>query len=351
MATRDYTLGKGKVLFRRSGTSGYLDLGNAPAFTTTVTIDKIEHFGSRGGLSKKDLEVITKLGMGGSFTLDEPNGANLGMFIMSDAGATADGQASGNTVAAAITSPVVHMWYPLVLPTASVVSFPAAATPDTGNGATSALALAGTATGVVGHNYKVVVLTPGATGTIKIAVDTGDFGAARTLTASVWAMTTANEGADADGITLTFANHVAGDIFTFTTTSAGTGVRLSNILTFTASGKVEGTDYVLDKAAGLIMALTAGTITPTVTTYAANTGRTKTLGGTLTSLKGDVYFVGDPPQGRIVDIMGFCSLTPNGDLSVIGEDWMQVQFNIEFLEVAGIPELIQVIDRGKAGTV
>jgi len=352
MATRDYTLGKGKVLFKKSGTSGYMDLGNAPAFTVNVTIDKLEHFGSRSGISKKDLEVITKLGMGGAFTLDEPKPENLAMFVMSDAGATADGQASGSTVAAPITSPTVGNWYPLVLPTAGTVSFPAAATPDTANGATSALALSDdTVTGTVGHTYKVVVITAGASGTIKIAVDDGDFGAARSLGTSFYTMITANEGADANGIRLTFSNHATGDIYTFTTTSAGVGTRITNLSTFAASGKVENTDYVLDYAAGLIMPLTSGTITPTTTTYAANTGRTKTLGGTLTSLKGDLYFVGDPPQGRIVDIMGFCSLTPNGDLATIGEDWMQVQFNVEFLEVAGIPELIQVIDRGKAGTL
>ena len=44
MATRDYTLGKGKVLFRPEGQDGYIDLGNAPAFAINVSIEKLEHF-------------------------------------------------------------------------------------------------------------------------------------------------------------------------------------------------------------------------------------------------------------------------------------------------------------------
>jgi len=251
MATRDYTLGKGKVLFKKSGAAGYTDLGNAPAFTVSVTVDKLEHLSSRSGLSTKDLEVITKLGMAGSFTLDEPNSENLAMFVMSDAGAVAADQ---SIVAAGafdtITDIVAGQWYPV-------------------------------------------------------------------------------------------------------TKSA---VRIFNLDIVAVTGSVEGTDFLVDKVVGLFYAIPGGNLDAPATdavfgatcTALALT-KTATDGGTLTTLAGDLYFVGDPPQGRIIDVMGYCNLTPNGDWALIGTDWMQIQFNVEFLKVEGVDGLIHLTDRGKAG--
>ena len=58
MGAENYTLGKGILYFDRynpdTGTySGWRDLGNAPSFSFTVNIEKLEHFSSRGGLRVK----------------------------------------------------------------------------------------------------------------------------------------------------------------------------------------------------------------------------------------------------------------------------------------------------------
>lgn len=353
MATRDYTLGKGKVLFKPEGQEGYIDLGNAPAFAVNLAIDKLEHFSSREGLSQKDLEVITKLGVAGSFTLDEPNAENLRMFVMSTA-ATVSAQGSGSTPADPITNLVLDRWYPMTLTGSGTASVSAAGIAENANTGTATLAATGTPVATAAHTVRVLVKDPTATGTIAVSVDNGDWVDA-TLVAS--AVTLDNTYGAMEGVTLTFTNITSadiGDVFGLAISYSAVSSRLTNITAATISGKTLNTDFVLDTAAGLFMALSTGsfvagqTATFATTTYAANSDRRVTDGGTLTSLKGDLYFVGNPPVGRKLDIQGFCALTPNGDFSLIGEDWMQMQFNVEFLAVTGVDGLIHLTDRGKA---
>ena len=85
MGAENYTLGKGILYFDRynpdTGTySGWRDLGNAPSFSFTVTIEKLEHFSSRGGLRVKDKEIISQLTPSCSFTLDEITAENFGIL-------------------------------------------------------------------------------------------------------------------------------------------------------------------------------------------------------------------------------------------------------------------------------
>lgn len=85
MGAENYTLGKGILYFNRynpdTGTySGWRDLGNAPSFSFTVNIEKLEHFSSRGGLRVKDKEIISQLTPSCSFTLDEITAENFGIL-------------------------------------------------------------------------------------------------------------------------------------------------------------------------------------------------------------------------------------------------------------------------------
>ena len=89
MASADnYTLGKGIVNFNKKevdGTyKGELDLGNCPEFSFNISIEKLEHFSSRGGLRAKDKEVISQVSPGVSFTLDEITENNLSLLTMAD---------------------------------------------------------------------------------------------------------------------------------------------------------------------------------------------------------------------------------------------------------------------------
>lgn len=88
-STDNYTLGKGIVFFdRKDNTTGLYtgerDLGNAPAFSFNIAIEKLEHYSSRGGLKAKDKEIISQITPGISFTLDEVNAQNLALLTLAD---------------------------------------------------------------------------------------------------------------------------------------------------------------------------------------------------------------------------------------------------------------------------
>jgi hypothetical protein len=87
--TDNYTLGKGVVFFNRKDMAtklytGERDLGNAPAFSFNIALEKLEHFSSRGGLKAKDKEIISQITPGCSFTLDEINKENLSLLTLAE---------------------------------------------------------------------------------------------------------------------------------------------------------------------------------------------------------------------------------------------------------------------------
>ena len=88
-STENFTLGKGIVYFNRKNlTSGLYtgerDLGNAPSFAFNMSLEKLEHFSSRGGLRAKDKEIISQITPGVSFTLDEITAENLALLTLAD---------------------------------------------------------------------------------------------------------------------------------------------------------------------------------------------------------------------------------------------------------------------------
>ncbi|MDP8268258.1 MAG: hypothetical protein P9L97_05965 [Candidatus Tenebribacter davisii] len=89
--TDNYTLGKGVVYFNQLVSDEYTgerDLGNAPAFTFNIALEKLEHYSSRGGLKAKDKEIISQITPGLSFTLDEVNKENFALLTLGTITAT-----------------------------------------------------------------------------------------------------------------------------------------------------------------------------------------------------------------------------------------------------------------------
>ncbi len=106
----------------------------------------------------------------------------------------------------------------------------------------------------------------------------------------------------------------------------------------------EGTDYVIDYDAGAIYikpggAITDGTNLKIDYSYDAFQ-KTEIQGATKYNIKGDLWFKGDPPLGKVVDIMGPVSLVPSGDLKFIGDEWLKVTFEGTFTSPP------KIIDRG-----
>lgn len=85
--TRDYTLGRGIVRLAQltaaglPDSDGFRDLGNAPEFNITLTVEDLRHQSSRTQLKFTDKRVTISQEVGISFILDEINFQNLSDFF------------------------------------------------------------------------------------------------------------------------------------------------------------------------------------------------------------------------------------------------------------------------------
>lgn len=90
----NYHIGKGVVSFKEDGSSTFLDLGNAPSFVWSPTVEKTEHFSSREGVKTKDFTAITQTGATIKMKLEEINAENLSLFTLGEVGTDTDGNAT-----------------------------------------------------------------------------------------------------------------------------------------------------------------------------------------------------------------------------------------------------------------
>ncbi len=101
---------------------------------------------------------------------------------------------------------------------------------------------------------------------------------------------------------------------------------------------VAGQDYVVDEALGAIQLLDGGTladgddITVDYTVDASTRDQMISKGQTI---EGSLRYIADNPRGAGQNFdyfMPYVKITPNGDLSMKGDDWMTVPFSIEILK-------------------
>lgn len=86
--TSNYIRGSGVLYFDRLDASGLptglLDLGNAPSFGITPTVETIKHFESRTGMKELDLEADKSIEMVVKFVLEEYNKDTLDLAFLGD---------------------------------------------------------------------------------------------------------------------------------------------------------------------------------------------------------------------------------------------------------------------------
>lgn len=111
---------------------------------------------------------------------------------------------------------------------------------------------------------------------------------------------------------------------------------LSNV-TVTDGGTTtfnEGTDYEVDTRSGLLYIpetsnIPAGT-NITVTFDVGSDSAELINSGQLYNIEGELWFVADPPTGAVVDIRGNVQLSPEGELQLIGDDFLTLAFKGTF---------------------
>jgi len=319
--TDNYTLGKGVVFFDQLVSGNYQgerDLGNAPAFTFNIALEKLEHYSSRGGLKAKDKEIISQITPGLAFTLDEINKENLALLTLGDT--TTVSQIAGNGSAEVVTAPAV-LDNRVDLAYRGVVSWELPY--DTG---TVIFVLGETVTGAGGATGVVVGLSSGATataGTLYIA------------------RTNATDYVDDEAITGSGSGAAAvasatGGI------AATTNVRVWVQDSTDTTTYVMGTDYTLDTTLsdddiGRIKILSTGSITAGETLHVTYQymalSYTNIAMFANTQVVGKLRFVSDNPAGNQQELeVWSVSLTPSGDTAMIGDDWSTLGFVGEILK-------------------
>lgn len=86
MATKNYTLGRGKVYFSRfkTGTytpSGFFYIGNTPEMNLTIQSNELDHYDSDQGVREKDDSVPLEVNRTGSLTTDNIDPDNVALFF------------------------------------------------------------------------------------------------------------------------------------------------------------------------------------------------------------------------------------------------------------------------------
>jgi len=316
--TDNYTLGKGVVYFNRKNSSGvYLgerDLGNAPAFTFNVDLEKLEHYSSRGGLRAKDKEIVSEITPGVAFDLDEVTKENLALLTMAELNEVV--QTSGSVSAEVVTAnlgmratlskrEIANAW---LLPY---------------DGGSTIFAVGETVTGAGGAAGIVMAVTGDATSGTLTIIKTNDTAfvddEAITGSGSGSADVNSTSGGSESTVPAVFVQ----DSIDTTTYVAGTDYEVSTVLK--------------DNTVGRILILSGGSISEGeelhVTFGYAATTYTEVRAFKETQVEGFLRFVSDNPAGSQQELKIWrASLTPSGDTAMIGEDWSTLSFEGEILK-------------------
>ncbi len=229
-STENYLYGKGEVLFKPTGGSGYLHLGNCPAYGLNVELEKAEHYSSMAGTKEKDFSKVTQKTVKSSITMEELSVQNLNLVLMGGTVATAPQESS--TITGEEVTVVLDQYVPI------------------------------------------------SDGKLRLS-------------------------------DITVADAASDPTATYE----------------------EGTDYIINREAGLIMALSSGSITTncfvTATVAAVTTSTIKAL--TESSSSGELYFVGNPDLGPKWQVKGWkVELSLSGEIPFIGDDVSQITVEAEF---------------------
>ena len=299
--TDNYLYGKGHVLFQKTGESGYLHLGNAPAFDINVEVTKEDHYSAMSGTKEKDATRVTEKSAKSTITLEEPNPENIDLAFLGD-GVQSASQIAGNLDAVETTTVAdryVELGYLGVYLTklshGSVSGGPFQAG-ETVTGGTSS------ATGDVAWVGS---------GFVELINVSGAFVAGETIT-----------GGTSSGSATLSAAETINDAVVTDAASPTTRYTL-------------GTDYSIQADGGLIRELSGGSIASNTCYVSAQYGA-KTLKSVNalvnSSTTGKLLFIGTPDDGPKKKVEGWnVSLTISGAVPYIGESISTIQIEAEYL--------------------
>lgn len=93
-STDNYYIGKGIVSFKKTGDTGFTDLGNVPELEFSFNINKLDHFSSRAGVKSKDKSVIIEKSATVRMVMEEVTLENMALAMGGTITTATDGSKS-----------------------------------------------------------------------------------------------------------------------------------------------------------------------------------------------------------------------------------------------------------------
>ena len=304
----NYTLGKGKLYFNRKDSLGVYEgersLGNAPEFTFSMSIDKLDHYSSMSGIRAKDASVVTELTAQVSFTLDEITADNLELLFFGNSTAVVQAASDLNTKVFTTTDAVECTY--LELGKSKIGIFSSTITSVTGTFQANEVITGGTsaATAIIREIVGNTLLVTDLTGTFELNEQITGGTSVATATLSAIPVFDSTDIVVHDGAYTTFY--------------------------------ARGTDYTIDSFSGRILIPEGSTIVGnafTVTFANLEYSYSRVVGLSETSVEGLLRFVSDNPRGSQNQLQIWrVDLSPDGDTAMIGDDWSTMAFTGEILK-------------------
>lgn len=301
--TRNYLYGKGELLFKATGSTGYEHLGNAPTFSISLNEEKLEHFSSMSGTKKKDLQLVTQKGASVTFSLEEFSASNIARAFKS-AESTPVLQNAGHFSAQEITVQP-GLYIPLDKRNLSVLELRFSK-----HSGSSSLTVGATITGVTSSATAVVGWV--GENTVECVESSGTFKPGESLKVSTTPVAT-----------LVSARTIK-DVIVLNATTPTIRYR-------------QGVDYDLNATAGLLRARTeteGGKITGTafVSALFGLSDAQMLQGLTASEVVGELLFVGQPDQGPMLLINCWkVALSISGEVGFISEELATIPMTGELL--------------------
>lgn len=304
--TDNYSLGKGIVYFNKLVSGAYLgarDLGNTPALTLSVAMDKLDHWNQRSGLRSKDKTVITELTPTVTFQLDEINVENIALMFMADKTEVVQSATEGLTMN--IPSSLANRYY------------------DTGYRGIGVWTLPYDA--LSGGPFEIGEVVSGATGTgtvlrdsgtmLYVAISVAGFVDDETITGAASSATASVDSSNGeiwvtDDAVVRDGTSVFYDKTTDFTVDSVTG----RIFLVDGTGIADATDIDVDFGCSAVTYTRIGAFQETV-------------------IEGLLHFIPNNPVGPNMELKIWrVDLTPDGEIGMIGDDWQLLPFTGEILK-------------------
>lgn len=364
MATKNYTLGRGKIHFSRFKTntqvpSGFFYIGNTPEFNLTIESETLDHFDSDEGVREKDDSVPLETTRTGSLITDNIDPKNVALFFFGEASTVT--QISATTQNETLESVIAGHSYKLGIsasnPTGyfgiNPAGFNVSLADETLVAATGTLTFSGTGTdgdtitiGDITYTLRAVPAAPydvdiggtaTATGDNLEAAINGDAGEGTTYGTGTEPHPDVTAANAAGVITVTASvTGTAGNSIVTVEAGSASSWGAATLTGGTGASFIEGTDYTMNYDTGLLSFVEGGAITTgsDIEVDYAIRGHTRdrVISGSQ-PVEGAMMYVAFNPKGKNFDYyLPYVKITPNGDYALKGDEWQQIPFTIEALK-------------------